>query len=79
MNYQKNLNIMHWNCHNMTDFRSNALQIFINDLKSTCKSLDIICLNEVKLNLEEANLRLNFDGYQFILNQDHKTLHFAEE
>lgn len=51
----------------MTDFRSNALQIFINDLKSTCKSLDIICLNEVKLNLEEANLRLNFDGYQMYI------------
>ena len=50
--------IAHWNCHKLTTARNIDLRCFIYEHKP-----DIICLNELKLNEQECNDRLQYDGY----------------
>ena len=52
------LKIIHWNCFKMTESRLVALDFFLSETKP-----DIMCLNEVKYNQEEANLFLRFNYY----------------
>ena len=53
-----NLKVIHWNCFKMTQNRCKELEQFINDNQP-----DIISLNEVKMNKEEANQFLNINNY----------------
>ena len=49
--------IIQWNCHTATTQRLAALEV-LHDFR-----LDVVCLNETKLNHELANLRLKIDNY----------------
>ena len=53
-----NLKVIHWNCFKMTQNRCKELEQFINGNQP-----DIISLNEVKMNKEEANQFLNINNY----------------
>ena len=53
----RTLQIIQWNCHSATTQRLAALEV-LHDFR-----LDVVCLNETKLNHELANLRLKIDNY----------------
>ena len=52
------LKVVHWNCYQLDKIKLNELKLFINEFKP-----DLISLQEVKLNQEQANLFLRFDSY----------------
>ena len=54
----KTLQIVQWNCHSATTERIAALELFLHDFQP-----DIVCLNETKLNQEQANQRLSINNY----------------
>ena len=60
------LKVVHWNCYQLDKIKLNELKLFINEFKP-----DLISLQEVKLNQEQANLFLRFD---FIISQENETL-----
>ncbi len=52
------LRIVHWNCFKLTNERLFEIENFLSINRP-----DIFSLQEIKLNLEEVNLCLNFPGY----------------
>ena len=52
------LKIVHWNCFKLDKIKLNELKLFLNEFEP-----DLISLQEVKLNQEQANLFLRFDSY----------------
>ena len=52
------LKIVHWNCYQLDAIKLTELRLFIDAFKP-----DLISLQEVKLNREQANLFLRFDAY----------------
>ena len=48
-----------WNCHKLSDDRLVEFRLFLSD-----NDADIVCLNELKLNEQECNKSLRFDGYR---------------
>ena len=52
------LKTVHWNCFKLSQQRQFELEHFLNNTKP-----DIMSLQEIKLDKEVANLRLNFRGY----------------
>ena len=53
------LKIVQWNCFKMTQARLFEFKIFLEQIQP-----DIVSLQEVKMNQEQANLFLRFDGYK---------------
>ena len=65
------LKVAHWNCFKLTQSRHFEFENFLNIFKP-----DIISIQELKLNEEEARMLLRFDGYSAYiktrnLNPDH--------
>ena len=52
------LKIVHWNCYQLDAIKLTELRLFIDAFKP-----DLISLQEVKLNREQANLFLRFDAF----------------
>ena len=52
------MTIVQWNCFKMTQARIFELKLFLEEFQP-----DIMSIQEVKLNQEQANLFLRFDGY----------------
>ena len=53
------LNIFSWNCNKLSGDRLVEFRLFLSD-----NDADIVCLNELKLNEQECNADLRFDGYR---------------
>ena len=52
------MKIIQWNCFKMTQSRLVEFKIFLDSFKP-----DIVSIQEIKMNQEEANFFLRFDGY----------------
>ena len=52
------LKVCHWNCFALNQSKKVELELFLKNLNP-----DIVCLNEMKLNQEVANLFLRFNLY----------------
>ena len=52
------LKIVHWNCFKMTQTRLFEFELFLREIQP-----DIVSIQEVKMNREQANLFLGFDGF----------------
>ena len=52
------IKIIQWNCFKMTQTRLAEFKIFLNSFKP-----DLVSIQEIKMNQEEGNIFLRFDGY----------------
>ena len=52
------LKIVHWNCIKMTQTRLFEFELFLRETQP-----DIVSIQEVKMNREQANIFLRFDGF----------------
>ena len=52
------MKIVHWNCFKLTQDRLYELKLFLEEIQP-----DIVSIQEVKMNKEQSNLFLRFDGY----------------
>ena len=52
------LKIIQWNCFKLTQTRLVEFKIFLNSFQP-----DLVSIQEIKMNQEEENLFLRFDGY----------------
>jgi hypothetical protein len=50
--------IIQWNCFKLTDSRIIELRLFLEEFKP-----DVMSIQEIKMNQEQANLKIRFDGY----------------
>ena len=57
--YSFELKIVQWNCFKMTQARLHEFRLFLEQFQP-----DIVSVQEIKMNREQANLFLRFDGYK---------------
>ena len=60
-NKPKDIYIIHWNCHSLTEKRRIELSSFLVE-----NNPDVMCMNELKLNEAESNKYIQFAGYTSI-------------